>query len=195
MALLDYSIKEKCCSVDQGRGICPLFSSPPRGIWQLKSSHPGNLPCEAKKMLMPGGRPEGGGGGAGLDAAGIDWCINVEWLNKLGVKTQTALISFLSGTVQFFSCSWSDVCLFLFLLIFSAFIDQTRALHQVFLLIVCTTGVKISRIFFESDEYLFIFSFRITGVQKMISCVRILTWSTHRWFFKSILILICRKQF
>ena len=73
--------------------------------------------------------------------------------------------------MQFFSCSWSDVCLFLFLLSFPAFIDQTRALHQVFPLIVCTTGVKISRISFESDEYLFIFSFGITGVQKMISCV------------------------
>ena len=31
---------------------------------------------------------------------------NVEWLNKRGVKTQTALISFLKGPVQFFSCSW-----------------------------------------------------------------------------------------
>ena len=41
-----------------------------------------------------------------------------------------------------------------FLLIFPAFIDQTRVLHQVFLLTVCTTKVKISRIFFESDEYL-----------------------------------------
>ena len=29
-----------------------------------------------------------------------------------------------------------------------------RSLHQVFLLIVCTSGVKIPRIFFESDEYL-----------------------------------------
>ena len=56
--------------------------------------------------------------------------------------------------MQFFSCSWWDVCLFLFLLIFPAFIDQTRALHQVFLLIVCTTVGKISRIFSESDEYL-----------------------------------------
>ena len=27
-------------------------------------------------------------------------------------------------------------------------------MHKVFLLIVCTMGVKISRIFFESDEYL-----------------------------------------
>ena len=47
--------------------------------------------------------------------------------------------------MQFFLCSWSGVCLFLFLLIFPAFIDQTRALHQVFLLTVCTTGVKILR--------------------------------------------------
>ena len=28
---------EKCCSVDGGRGICPLFSSPPRGIWQANA--------------------------------------------------------------------------------------------------------------------------------------------------------------
>ena len=37
--------------------------------------------------------------------------LNVEWLDKRGVKTQTALILFLSVTMQFFSCSWSDVCL------------------------------------------------------------------------------------
>ena len=40
MALFDCAINKKCCSVDGGRGICPLFSSPPRGIWQLKSPHP-----------------------------------------------------------------------------------------------------------------------------------------------------------
>ena len=39
-ALFDCAINKKCCSVDGGRGICPLFSSPPRGIWQLKSPHP-----------------------------------------------------------------------------------------------------------------------------------------------------------
>ena len=32
MALFDCGINEKCCSVDGGRGICPLISSPPRGI-------------------------------------------------------------------------------------------------------------------------------------------------------------------
>ena len=31
-ALFDCAISEKCCSVDEGRGICPLFSSPTRGI-------------------------------------------------------------------------------------------------------------------------------------------------------------------
>ena len=39
-ALFDCAINEKCCSVDGMRGICLLFSSPPRGIWQLKSPHP-----------------------------------------------------------------------------------------------------------------------------------------------------------
>ena len=32
MTLFDCAIDEKCCSVDGGRGICPLFSSPPGGF-------------------------------------------------------------------------------------------------------------------------------------------------------------------
>ena len=40
-AVLDCVINEKCCSVDEGRVICPLFSSQPRG------------------------QPAGGGGGRG----------------------------------------------------------------------------------------------------------------------------------
>ena len=73
MALLDCAINEKCCSVDEGGGICPLFSSPPQGIWQLKSPHPREfaLPSKAKKMLMPGGQP-GGGGVEVRWAAGFD---------------------------------------------------------------------------------------------------------------------------
>ena len=31
-ALFDCAINEKCCSVDGGWGICPLFLSPPQGI-------------------------------------------------------------------------------------------------------------------------------------------------------------------
>ena len=57
MALFDCAINEKCCSVDGGRGICPLFSSPPRGVWQLKSPHPREFAIQVKKMLMPGGQP------------------------------------------------------------------------------------------------------------------------------------------
>ena len=60
-------------------------------------------------------------------------------------KHKQLLFLFFRELCSFFSCSWSDVCLFLFLLIFPAFIDQTSALHQVFLLTVCTTGVKILR--------------------------------------------------
>ena len=63
---------KKCCSVDRGRGICPLFSSPPRGIWQLKSPHPREFAIQGKKMLMPGDLPgdQPGGGEAG------DWLMN-----------------------------------------------------------------------------------------------------------------------
>ena len=48
-ALFDCAINKKCCSVDGGRGICPLFSSPPRGIWQLKSPHPREFAIQGKK--------------------------------------------------------------------------------------------------------------------------------------------------
>ena len=69
-ALFDCAINEKCCSVDGGRGICPLFSSSPRSLG------PGNLPFEAKKMIMPGDQGDqimpGGGVLGGLGAAGID---------------------------------------------------------------------------------------------------------------------------
>ena len=47
MALLDCAITEKCYSVDGGRGICRLFPSPPRGIWQLKN------PCPRTYVPVP----------------------------------------------------------------------------------------------------------------------------------------------
>ena len=50
MALLDCAINEKCCSVDEGGGICPLFSSPPQGIWQLKSPHPREFALPSKAL-------------------------------------------------------------------------------------------------------------------------------------------------
>ena len=55
MVVFDCAINEKCCSVDGGWGICHLFSSPPRGIRQLKNPHP--------RGLTPGG---------GLGVGGID---------------------------------------------------------------------------------------------------------------------------
>ena len=63
MALFDCAINEKCCSVDVGRGICPLFCPHPGGFDSSRVPTPGNLPSKAKKMLMPGGQPERGGGG------------------------------------------------------------------------------------------------------------------------------------
>ena len=62
MELFDWAINEKCCSVDGGRGICPLFLSPPRGNWQLKSPHPRAFPIQGKKNAnAPGSAPGGGG--------------------------------------------------------------------------------------------------------------------------------------
>ena len=58
-ALFDCVINEKCCNVDGGWGICPLFFVPT----------PRNLPSKAKKKML---MPEGRGGGEGLDTAGID---------------------------------------------------------------------------------------------------------------------------
>ena len=61
-ALFDCAINEKCCSVDGGRGICPLFSSPPRGIWQLKSPHPRKFAIQGKKNANARGSARGGPG-------------------------------------------------------------------------------------------------------------------------------------
>ena len=51
-------------------GAFPLFLRPhPGGFDSSRVPTPGNLPSEAKKMLMTGVSPRGGGG---LGAAGID---------------------------------------------------------------------------------------------------------------------------
>ena len=84
MALFDCAINEKCYSVYGGQAICPLISSPPRGIWQLKSPHPLEFVIQGKKMLMPRGQPGRRGGGG---AAEIDWCITVfEKEKKLSIS-------------------------------------------------------------------------------------------------------------
>ena len=63
MVLFDCAINEKCCGVDGGRGICPTFSSLPRGIWQLKSSHTREFPIQGKKNANARGQPGGEGDG------------------------------------------------------------------------------------------------------------------------------------
>ena len=67
MALLDCAINKKCCTVDGGRGICPLFSSPPRGIWQLKSPHPREFAIQGKKKCYSPGVSPGRGGWVELE--------------------------------------------------------------------------------------------------------------------------------
>ena len=62
MALFDCAINEKCCSVDVGRGICPLFPSPPQGIWQLKSPQPREFAIQGKKNANARGSARGGAG-------------------------------------------------------------------------------------------------------------------------------------
>ena len=61
MALLDCAINKKCCTVDGGRGICPLFSSPPRGIGQLKRPHPREFAIQGKTNANSRGSARGGG--------------------------------------------------------------------------------------------------------------------------------------
>ena len=56
----------------QRKGICPLFSFPPQGIWQIKSPHTREFAIQGKKNANARGSAEGGGG---LGAAGIDWYI------------------------------------------------------------------------------------------------------------------------
>ena len=63
-ALFDCAINEKCCSVDGGWGICCIFSSPPWGIWQLKSPLPHEFAIQGQKNTNArGAAPVGGGGG------------------------------------------------------------------------------------------------------------------------------------
>ena len=75
-ALFVCAINEKCCSVDRGWGIWTHFLSPARGIWQLKSPRPRNLPSKTKKKPRGGGQRGGGGGGGCLElsAAKIGRC-------------------------------------------------------------------------------------------------------------------------
>ena len=55
MALFDSAI-----SIDGGQGICPLFSSHPRGFDSSRVPTPGNLPSKAKNANARGSARGGG---------------------------------------------------------------------------------------------------------------------------------------
>ena len=75
-------------------GAFALFSRPhPGGFDSSRVSTPGNLPSKAKKMLIPGAQPGGGGGEGVLGAAGIDWCINGEKRGWPKIKLDTFTFS------------------------------------------------------------------------------------------------------
>ena len=57
-ALFDCAITEKCCSGDGGRGICPLFSSPPRGF-DCWSPHSREFAIQGKKNANAWGSVRG----------------------------------------------------------------------------------------------------------------------------------------
>ena len=101
-ALFDCANNEKCCSVDGGRGICPLFSSPPRGIWQLKSPHPREFAIQGKINANARGSASGVGG---LSAGGIDWCIIQ---GKFVVIVEDSLVNFLVKTSRISASSVSS---------------------------------------------------------------------------------------
>ena len=73
--LLDCMINEKCCSVDRGRGICPLSSSLRQGMAAQVSIH-------SKGMLMqcPEVHRVGEGMLRGVGSPKIDWYIIVALL-------------------------------------------------------------------------------------------------------------------
>ena len=47
----------------RGRGICPLPSSLPRGIWQFKCPHPREFAIQERKNANARGLARGGGHG------------------------------------------------------------------------------------------------------------------------------------
>ena len=75
------AINEKCCSVDGERGTCPLFKSPPRGFWQLKSPNPREFAIQDKKKNAHAqGQPERGGW------AQLNWLMHLKLKYHLSQK-------------------------------------------------------------------------------------------------------------
>ena len=98
--------RQKGCSVDEERGICPLFSSPPWGIRQLKSPHSREFAIQGKKNANTRGSARGGGGG---DGRRWNWLMHYggkkmkrkrEWSSSLQRFSQTVYIP--KGSVHSF---------------------------------------------------------------------------------------------
>ena len=100
MALFDCASNEKCCGVDGGRGICPLFRPHPGGFDSSRVPTPGNLPSKAKKMLNARGSARGGG--RGLGAGGIDWCITAFFFSFPVLCLSLTVLIFVIGLAIFF---------------------------------------------------------------------------------------------
>ena len=69
----------------EDRGICPLFSSPPWGFWQLKSPHRREFAIQGKTNANAQGSARGKGG-EGVGARGIDWYIKTLIVTLYGVN-------------------------------------------------------------------------------------------------------------
>ena len=77
---------------DGGRGICALFSSPPRGIWQLTSPHPREFAIQGKKNANVRGSARGGWGGGG--GAGRSWSWLMHKFDKLYPRAYESAYNF-----------------------------------------------------------------------------------------------------
>ena len=74
--LLDCMVNEKCCSVDHGRGICPLSSSLRQGMAVQVSIHSKGMLMQCTEVHQVGG----GGMLGGVGSPKIDWYIIVALL-------------------------------------------------------------------------------------------------------------------
>ena len=103
-ALFDCAINEKCCGVDGGRGICRLFSSQLREIWQLKSPQSREFAIQGKKKCSCLGlSPAGGGGGGGRAVRSWNWLMHH---NSIKLKFLRALTSWIVLFPQKGAWSW-----------------------------------------------------------------------------------------
>ena len=121
MTLSDCAINKKCCTVDGGRGICPLFSSPPRGICQLKSPHPREFAIQGKKNANSRGSARGG-----LGAGGIDMMHNCAF---------DLWIDFVSSHLRLPSPDWIKTRLYSVISSYGQFFYMPRFIY------LCRTGV------------------------------------------------------